>query len=140
MVIHCGDLINHGMVKHFKGFNLIYVYGNCDVDSVKIERSVKDVGKNNFVGPIYTGKLDGKKILAMHGNIEGSLMEAIQSKRYDYVFRGHTHLREDQMHFKTRVINPGALGGLKRERRSFCILDLTTNNLEFVNIPDLIDG
>ncbi|MCJ7696653.1 MAG: YfcE family phosphodiesterase [Anaerolineaceae bacterium] len=136
-VFHCGDLISTGMINLFAGFKLIYVYGNCDLDNAELYKSVMKLSKDNFASPIYTGKLDGKLILAMHGHVEGSLMEAIQSRHYDYVFTGHSHMRGDRMHFKTRVINSGALGGLKREKRSFCILDLTTDHLDFVHIPDL---
>lgn len=136
-VIHCGDFINPGMVNLFSDLKLIYVYGNCDLDIVRIHESVMEVGKDNYAGLNFSGKLGGKHILALHGNVEGSLMEAVQSRSYDYIFRGHSHLHSDQMHFNSRVINPGALGGLKREKRSFCILDIATDQLDFIYIPDL---
>jgi len=139
-VFHCGDLIGPGMIRLFAGFKLIYVYGNCDLDTAELYKFVMKLSKDNFVGPIYTGKLDGKLIYASHGHVEGSLMEAIQSRSYDYIFRGHSHMRDDRMQLKTRVINPGALGGLKREKRSFCILDLKTDHLDFVQIPDSLGG
>jgi len=34
----------------------------------------------------------------------------------------------------TRIINPGALGGLGIESRSFCIIDLNTDDVEFVHV------
>ena len=35
---------------------------------------------------------------------------------------------------RTRVINPGALGCMRRQLRSFCILDLTTGEIRFVEL------
>jgi predicted phosphodiesterase len=35
---------------------------------------------------------------------------------------------------RARVINPGALGGRRRQSRSFCILDLTTGEIRFVEL------
>ena len=47
---------------------------------------------------------------------------------------GHTHRRRDQTIGRTRVINPGALGGVRWQRRSFCILDLATGEARFVKL------
>ena len=58
----------------------------------------------------------------------------IASGEYAYVFHGHTHRRRDRMIGHTRVINPGALGGRRTERRSFCILDLATGETRFVEL------
>jgi predicted phosphodiesterase len=33
------------------------------------------------------------------------------------------------------IVNPGALGGLARGQRSFCIVDLDTNDVEFITVP-----
>jgi hypothetical protein len=35
---------------------------------------------------------------------------------------------------RTRVINPGSLGGLKKQSRSVALLDLETDELNFVII------
>jgi predicted phosphodiesterase len=34
------------------------------------------------------------------------------------------------------VINPGALGGVRHESRSFCILDLQTDELRFIEVEE----
>lgn len=50
------------------------------------------------------------------------------------MFHGHTHRRHDGRVGATRVINPGALDGLRYEKRSFAILDLANDYLRIVEI------
>ena len=40
--------------------------------------------------------------------------------------------------YHTRVVNPGALGGTRRQSRSFCLLDLSTGEIEFVELEDRV--
>jgi hypothetical protein len=49
----------------------------------------------------------------------------------DYLFTGHTHVRMDKRIGRTRLINPGALGGTRKQSRSVAILDLDTDELIF---------
>ena len=77
---------------------------------------------------------DGYRLAMMHGENEEVLRGLITSGRYDYVFHGHTHRRRDQMVGHTHVINPGALGGMRCEQRSLCILDLMTGEPRFVGL------
>ena len=74
-------------------------------------------------------EFDDKKVFVTHGH-RTSLRRAIDSGEYDYVFHGHTHRYKDEIIGKTRVINPGALGGKKVEDRSFVILDLESGVLQ----------
>jgi predicted phosphodiesterase len=64
----------------------------------------------------------------------GRLEELIESRLYEYVFHGHSHAHRDVRMAGTRVINPGSLGGLRREARQFCLLDLSTGKAEFVRV------
>ena len=50
----------------------------------------------------------------------------------DYLLHGHTHCRRDERLDGTRVINPGALGGVQYESRSLCVLDLDTDDLDVI--------
>jgi hypothetical protein len=58
----------------------------------------------------------------------------ISDGEHAYVFHGHTHRRNDRRVGPTRVINPGALGGMRWQQRSFCILDLATDEVDFVTV------
>jgi predicted phosphodiesterase len=82
----------------------------------------------------FTGQIDGVPVAATHGHQGDQLQAFIRSGRYDYVFHGHTHRRRDERVGDTRVINPGALGGVRYENRSVAILDLTRGALESLPI------
>ena len=58
----------------------------------------------------------------------------VQSRKLDYIFSGHTHRRQDELIGNTRLINPGALGGMYYQTRSIAILDLETDKLIFKEI------
>ena len=74
--------------------------------------------------PSYVNELD----------LEGFAGGIYVSGDYAYVLHGHTHYRADWWAASTRVLNPGALGGTKRESRSVCILDLETGQARFIEI------
>ena len=64
------------------------------------------------------------------GEITGEIFSGLlDSDFFDYIFVGHTHRKSDRMMGKTRVINPGAIGGAHRGERGFCILDFATGEL-----------
>jgi predicted phosphodiesterase len=88
----------------------------------------------NYVGMVYTGRIDGVRIAATHGHLPGMLEELTRSGEYDYVFKGHSHQHKDERIGFTRLINPGALGGLHHEPRQVCLLDLESGKAEFIEI------
>ncbi len=133
-VIHCGDLTDFTMISHFSGFRLIYLIGNMDVAIGTIRKLVEQMREDNFAGLVYQGKLDGRMVAATHSHLEGKVMELVQEKRFDWIFHGHTHEKRDETVRGTRIVNPGALGGLVRGPRSFCVVDLTAGEVEFIEL------
>ena len=131
-LIHCGDLTGFEMASHFDGFRVIYTPGNMDFATGAIKKRFKKLRDDNFVGPVFRGHLDGISLAATHSHLEGKVMGLVRSQRYRWVFHGHTHQRRDEVISGVRIINPGALGGLGKESRSFCIVDLTANEFEFI--------
>ena len=91
---------------------------------------------NETAGDVFTGKLGGIKIAVTHGHLPGKLDQLIRSQRYTFVFHGHTHRKRDEMVGKTRVINPGALGGTRYEPRTVCVFDLDSREVQPVNISN----
>ncbi len=132
-VIHCGDLTGVEAAKAMDGFHVICVLGNGDVASGDIRDTLLKQNPENYVGMIFTGQLGGARIAAMHGHLPG-LEELTHSGAYDYVFKGHSHRHKDEKIGFTRLINPGALGGLRPEERQFCLLDLDSGQATFVEI------
>ncbi len=129
-VIHCGDLTDDSLITKFDGFRLIYTYGNCDKVTSLIDQAVQKLGNQSRSGPFFEDELGGKQVFAVHGDIDGMISAKAQSQHYHYIFHGHTHRRADYIKSTTRIINPGALGGVNIEARSFATLDLATDTLK----------
>jgi hypothetical protein len=89
---------------------------------------------DNFAGMVYRGKLDGVPVAVTHSHIDGKVMELVQEQRFKWIFHGHTHEKRDEVVRGVRIVNPGALGGLGREPRSFCVVDLDTEDVEFIQV------
>ncbi len=134
-IIHCGDLTGFELIPQFSGFRLIYLVGNMDHTSGTIIKRVKKLGEDSFAGLEFSGKLDGISVAATHSHIEGKVMELVQSGRYQWIFHGHTHQKRNETIKGVHIVNPGALGGLARGPRSFCIVDLDTGDVEFITVP-----
>jgi predicted phosphodiesterase len=66
-----------------------------------------------------------------HSHLPDVLDKMIESQAYDYLFFGHTHVRSSRLVGKTRIINPGAAGGLMKQSPSVCILDLAKDIVLF---------
>jgi hypothetical protein len=133
-VIHCGDLTDFELLSRFEGFRLIYLLGNMDHASGTIAKLVQKMNPDNFVGLVFTGKLGGASVAATHSHLDGKVMELVQSGRYQWIFHGHTHQRRDETIRGTRIVNPGALGGLRRGLRTYCVADLSAPSVEFVTV------
>ena len=130
-LIFCGDATTVEAIQWFCEYPVIYTFGNGDIATGELAATLKAYNKTNFSGFVYRGKLSGKKIGVTHGHLMEAFDELLQNGSFDYVFTGHTHLRLDERIGKTRVINPGALGGLRKQSRSAAILDLDTDDLIF---------
>jgi putative phosphoesterase len=133
-LFHCGDLTAPEMVGLFAGFEVYFVRGNMDRHLVPaIKAAVAAQPDAHWLGKGDLVELDGKWIAITHGDRE-DVLETLMAAKPAFVFTGHTHRRREQRVGPSRVINPGALGGLKREVRSICILDLATDELEVVSL------
>lgn len=133
-IVHCGDLATASMVRQFVGFDVSYVFGNVDDSHGEIELAFAMQNANNSADLVYSGTIGGVSVAATHGHLRGKVEELARSKQYRYVFTGHTHRRRDETIKRTRIINPGVLGGTRYQDRSMCILDLATDIAEFVTI------
>lgn len=131
-LIHCGDLTSAETAAAMGEFQIIHSLGNGDYASAEIRQALMNLNPRNFSGLVYTGDIDGFSIAVTHGHLPGMIHELTGSGLYRYVFYGHSHRRRDELNGTTRLINPGALGGLKAEDRSACILDLATGTTQFI--------
>ena len=132
-IIHCGDITTPGTVSLFDGYQISFVYGNMDQDRAGLLHAVRGLSQGS-IRDVQRFELGNKRIAACHGHQSATFEELVRGGLYDYVFYGHTHRRRDDTVGSTRAINPGALGGLRRQPRSVCVLDLSDDRAQFVNI------
>ncbi len=132
-LIHCGDLTTPRIVALFDGWQVDFVFGNMDKQRGSLEEAV-DALASASIGEVFEATLDGMRVAAYHGHDNDRLYGLIYQGGYDFVLHGHTHRRRDDRVMGTRVINPGALGGTRHERRSLCVLDVGNGSLEVVKL------
>lgn len=132
-VLHCGDITMPKIVKLFTDVKIAFVTGNMDGNGEAVQKEI-DALPDASLSLTYTGKFGGKRVAMCHGHLEVQLVQFVRSGDFDYVFHGHSHIRRDERVGQTRIINPGALGGRKPQSRSFCILDLETDELSVIEI------
>lgn len=137
-LLHAGDVTNGETLSVFAGWKVTLVYGNMD----QHRNDLIDVSKRLGLEPpqfVRELRIDGKGIALTHGDDAGRLHSLMMSGKYRYVIHGHTHERRDELRnvYGVRVINPGALGGSRPQSRSIAILDLLTDQVEFIEFPQM---
>ena len=131
VLIHAGDLSSPHMLDFFRGFELHIVLGNCDCDNDELRAKATEVG----IQPICCRdefELDGKSFVVFHGDNVPMFREAVDSEKYDYIIKGHTHCYENYERKKSRIINPGSL--CRGEENSIAVLDTDTGQVSDVPI------
>ncbi|MFC1961107.1 metallophosphoesterase family protein [Chloroflexota bacterium] len=130
-LLHCGDITGGAVVMLFKGWNVRFVYGNIDHNRQDLAAACVMAGCPPPQRQ-YALTLGGYPVALLHGH--NGLNRLIRTQEQRYILHGHTHQRRDEIIGKTRVINPGALGGRRPETRSVAILDVTTDDLQFIEL------
>ena len=134
LLIHCGDVTSIEVLQWLKAQPIILTFGNGDIENGEMKTTVMQFNSNNLAAYSFQGKIGDKQIGVTHGHIKEIMEGMLQSQKLDYIFSGHTHRRRDELIGKTRLINPGALGGMYYQTRSIAILDLDTDKLIFEEI------
>ncbi len=133
-LLHCGDVCEPGTLATLAGFDVWLAQGNMD-RLVGLMPVVEETFGHRRLAWLHRLSLDGYRVALVHGDNDEALGNLIASGDYAWVLHGHTHRRRDQQVGRTRVVNPGALGGTRCERRSFCVLDLEAGKVRFVELP-----
>lgn len=149
-ILHCGDIGDPDLLELFKELDAYFALGNMDTGySELLRRTRSPSGESNATGksgphriaPYHKLIFDGVGIAFCHGHTE-TLDRLVSSECFQFVFHGHTHKRKNitidtTSSIKTRIINPGALGGARNQTRSFCIVDLEVGTPEFFEVPEI---
>jgi uncharacterized protein len=131
LIVHAGDITSPKMLALFRDFKCKFVLGNGDIDVEDLNAESKKLGFDRIEKSI-TFAADGKNIIAFHGNDIPLFRKAVASGEHDYVIKGHTHIFENYLTGKTRVINPGSLYGA--DEFSVAILHTESGRVERVRI------
>ena len=76
--------------------------------------------------------IGGKRVAWVHSHERHQLYQLEHSDYFDYVFYGHTHVREQHKTGRTVVANPGAL--FRANPKTCIVLDVTTGEIKPIMI------
>jgi putative phosphoesterase len=134
LILHCGDIETPETVRIFRPIQTHFVFGNWDKDKVRLTAAIKEIGgiHSESFGAIELG---GKRIAWVHSHERHQLRQLENADFFDYVFYGHTHVREQHRTGKTLVANPGAL--FRANPKTCIVLDVPTGEIKpiLVSVP-----
>jgi len=142
-LIHLGDIVSPFTLAAIagkageKGLRFIGVYGNNCGEKLGLARVAQSVGADLAEGP-RTVELEGRRLLLMHGygspdNTRELATALADSRRWDAVLYGHTHMRHVEYRAGRLVLNPGEAAGALQEP-SIALLDLDTLRVRLVRL------
>lgn len=132
LVLHCGDIETPDTIALFRPLPTHFVFGNWDKDKLKLVSAIRDIGgqSHDSFGAI---ELAGKRIAWVHSHDRHQFYELEHCNYFDYLFYGHTHVREQHRTGKTLVANPGAL--FRANPKTCIVLDVSTGEVKPIIIP-----
>ena len=132
IILHCGDIESPDTVRVFKPVTTHFVFGNWDKDRPRLAGAIKEIG-GTYYDSFGAVELAGKRIAWVHSHERHQLRQLETADFFDYVFYGHTHVREQHRTGKTLVANPGAL--FRANPKTCIVLDVVTGELKPVHVP-----
>ncbi|MFO0935484.1 MAG: metallophosphoesterase family protein [Gemmataceae bacterium] len=127
LVLHCGDIEKPETIELFKPVPTHFVYGNWDKDRNKLGSAIKAAGGVSYES-FGALELGGKKVAWLHSHDRHQFYQLEHANYFDYLFYGHTHIREQHRTGRTLVANPGAL--FRANPKTCIVLDLETGELK----------
>jgi hypothetical protein len=134
-LFHCGGLGGVDMIDLLKPWQIYIVRGERERDWQAIELALQKSRLQSSLPTHMTVTMEGKRIGLCRGEDMGLVNQWAKSREFDYIFHGHTLRRRDERVGRTRIVNPGSLGGPRYQPRSGCLIDLATDEVRFVEIP-----
>lgn len=127
LILHCGDIESPDTVRVFKPVPTHFVFGNWDKDKQKLAAAIKEVGGTHY-DSFGALTLADKRIAWVHSHERHQLRQLENADFFDYVFYGHTHVREQHRTGRTLVANPGAL--FRANPKTCIVLDVATGEIK----------
>ncbi len=137
LILHCGDIESVETVAAFHAIPTHFVFGNWDKDKMKLAAAIRAAGgtSHDSFGAIELG---GKRLAWVHSHERHQLYQLEHADYFDYVFYGHTHVREQHRTGRTLVANPGAL--FRANPKTCVVLDVLTGELRPIILPPTKSG
>ncbi len=132
-LIHCGDVCSTRVLDLMAGVPAAFVWGNCDYDHHTLQGHAAAMGIA-CCGTVGRLTLDGKVVSFLHGDDHRQLQRILGTQDCDYLFLGHSHVRDDQRVGRIHVINPGALH--RASVKTVALVDTSTDVVEFLEIGE----
>jgi putative phosphoesterase len=132
LILHCGDIESPETVRVFRPVPTHFVFGNWDKEKAKLAAAIKEIG-GKYSDSFGAIELKGKRIAWVHSHERHQLRQLENADFFDYVFYGHTHVREQHRTGKTLVANPGAL--FRANPKTCIVLDLATGEIKPIIVP-----
>lgn len=132
LILHCGDIESPETVSAFADVPTHFVFGNWDKDRASLSRAIKEIGgtASESFGAL---EIAGKRVAWVHSHERHQLYQLEHSDYFDYLFYGHTHVREQHRTGRTLVANPGAL--FRANPKTCIVLDLVSGELKPILLP-----
>lgn len=132
LILHCGDIETPETVALFKPVPTHFVFGNWDKDKGKLVAAIRDI-RGHFHDSFGAIELAGKRLAWVHSHDRHQFYELEHCNYFDYVFYGHTHVREQHRTGKTLIANPGAL--FRANPKTCIVLDVVSGELKPIIVP-----
>ncbi|HEY3789809.1 MAG TPA: metallophosphoesterase family protein, partial [Urbifossiella sp.] len=100
LILHCGDIETPDTARLFKPIPTHFVFGNWDKEHAKLAAAIKEVGGTHR-DSFGTIELAGKRLAWTHSHERHKFLQLEHSDYFDYLFYGHTHVREQHRTGKT---------------------------------------
>ena len=126
LILHCGDIESPETVTAFAPLPTHFVFGNWDKDRAKLASAIRAIGgySHDSFGAL---ELAGKRVAWVHSHERQQLYQLEHCDFFDFVFYGHTHVREQHRTGRTLVANPGAL--FRANPKTCIVLDVVTGEI-----------
>ncbi len=134
-LFHCGGLGSPALVDLLKPWQVYIVAGEKERNRAAIETALQKARLQSYLPSSLTVTLADIRVGLCRGDDMALVNRWAKSGEFDYIFYGHTLRRSDSAVGKTRVINPGALGGPRYQSRSGYLIDLASGEAKLIEVP-----
>jgi len=132
LILHCGDIESPETIRVFRPVPTHFVFGNWDKDRPKLTAAIKEIGGTHY-DSFGALELAGKRLAWVHSHERHQLRQLENADFFDYVFYGHTHVREQHRTGRTLVANPGAL--FRANPKTCIVLDVVSGEIKPIIVP-----